>query len=205
MKTVLGLGPDVVQRILPHRRPFLLVDSVEAYETEPQPTLFASRLVSANEPIFDGHFPGLHLWPGVYTIEGLGQACNLLLIIAGLCEHRAGQGGDPAEVLEALKNLQLGYRLHPGYRADASQDLDRYLGDKRAALARAGLSAAVEVKLTAPVFAGQRLDYRVARARFLDELVRFDVEASVAGKTVAKGVMTSSRAFPMPPGPGEGA
>src|SRR5262249_30324140 len=77
----LSLGPDTIQRLPPHGRPFLMVDTVEGYERAPHPTLLAARHVSANEPVFEGHFPGLHLWPGVYTIEGLGQSANLLLVI----------------------------------------------------------------------------------------------------------------------------
>ena len=48
----LSLGPDVVTRLLPHRRPFLMVDSIEGYSRAPRPTLSAARMVSANEPVF---------------------------------------------------------------------------------------------------------------------------------------------------------
>ena len=57
------------------------------------------------------------------------------------------------------------------------------------------------MKLLAPVFAGSRLEYRVSLSRVLDSLQRYEVEASVAGKTVAKGTLTSSRgAMHMPAG-----
>ena len=82
--TKLALGADVVQMLLPHRRPFLLVDAIDAIVLGPRPMLCAHKMVSANEPVFEGHFPGLSLWPGVYTIEGLGQTTNLLNLI-GFC------------------------------------------------------------------------------------------------------------------------
>ena len=193
MKTTLELGPDVVQRLLPHRRPLLMVDRVEAYEDGPQPTLHAARMISANEPVFDGHFPGLSLWPGVYTIEGLLQASNILHILWIARADVKTAGGDPEEVFAALKNLELGYRLHPGYQPELTKKFAPLLGENPDPVSRGGLAGAIDVKLLAPVFAGQRLEYRTTVSRVVDQLQRFEVEATVAGRTVAKGVLTSSR------------
>src|SRR5262245_17504163 len=155
--TPLALGPDVVTRLLPHRRPFLMVDSIEGYARAPRPTLCAARMISANEPVFEGHFPGLHLWPGVYTIEGMGQSSNLLHIVWMLQRGWEEGGDDPADVLAALRNLELGYQLSPGYRPEVSARLLAVLADPGLP-SRMGMSAAVDVKLLHPVFAGQRLD-----------------------------------------------
>ncbi len=193
MKTTLDLGPDVVQRLLPHRRPFLMVDRVEAFEDGPQPTLWAARHISSNEPVFEGHFPELHLWPGVYTIEGLLQASNLLHILHVARETARAEGHAPDDVCAALRNLELGYRLQPGYQPELTARFSRLLGDTPDPISRGGLAGAVDVKLLQPVFAGQRLDYRVTLARVVEHLQRFDVEASVAGRLVAKGTLTSSR------------
>lgn len=199
MKTTLDLGPDVVQRLLPHRRPFLMVDRVESFEDGPTPTLVAARHISSNEPIFEGHFPGLHLWPGVYTIEGLLQTGNLLHILHVARELVRADGHDPDLVLAALKNLELGYRLQPGYQPALTERFSRLLGETADPISRGGLAGAVDVKLLQPVFAGQRLEYRVTLSRVVDQLQRFDAEATVAGKTVAKGTLTSSRgAFALP-------
>lgn len=197
--TALNLGPDVVALLLPHRRPFLMVDAIEAYEPAPQPTLHAVRNISANEPIFEGHFPGLSLWPGVYTIEGLGQSANLLHVLWTIQERWKEQGRDPAEPLAALRNLELGFRLQPGYRAAQSAELLGGLSAGGGSHARIGLAAAIDVKLLQPVFAGQRLEYRVVQTHVLEDAVRFQVEAQVAGKTVAKGVLTGTRNVPLPP------
>ncbi|CAN93515.1 MULTISPECIES: 3-hydroxyacyl-ACP dehydratase FabZ family protein [Sorangium] len=196
----LHLGPDVIERLIPHRRPFLMVDTVEAYGRAPRPTLRAARQISANEPIFEGHFPGLHLWPGVYTIEGMGQSCNLLQIIWAFERGFEEHGGDPAGVLAALRNLELGYKLRPGYRPEASAPLLEMLA-RTDLPSRLGMSAAVDVKLLHPVFAGQRLEYQVAQSHVFENLLRFDVEAQVEGRLVAKGVMTGTHGvrFPSPP------
>jgi len=195
----LHLGPDVVALLLPHRRPFLMVDSVEAYEPGPQPTLRAARHISANEPVFDGHFPGLSLWPGVYTIEGMGQSANLLHILWTIQGRWEQKGGNFADLLAAARNLDLGFRLQPGYRAAQSAQLQEALGFDTDPHARIGMAAAVDVKLLQPVFAGQRLDYIVSQTHLIDDIVRFQVEAQVAGRTVAKGVMTSTRNIPRSP------
>jgi 3-hydroxyacyl-[acyl-carrier-protein] dehydratase len=64
-----------IERILPHRYPFLLVDRVD--ELGPD-RIVARKLVSRNEPHFNGHFPGHPVMPGVLIIEALAQAGALL-------------------------------------------------------------------------------------------------------------------------------
>lgn len=198
----LKLGPDVVQLLLPHRRPLLMVDGVTGYERGPVPTLRACRHISPNEEVFAGHFPGLHLWPGVYVIEGMGQSCNLLEILWNLQDGWESHGGDPEQPLAALRNLEQGFRLQPGYRAEASAELIAVLDDVGL---RMGYSAAVDVKLLLPVFAGQRIDYHVRRTHKADRILRHEVEAEVEGKLVAKGVMHGARGLPFPSLPKRGA
>ena len=187
----LCLGSNVIELLLPHRRPLLMVDHVTGYAAEPSPQLTAGRHISANEEVFAGHFPDLHLWPGVYTIEGLGQSCHLVVLILTLQRLHREQGGDSEDVLVALRNLELGYRLRPGFRPELAE---RIVGPLRE-VNHLGVSSAVEIKLLQPVFAGQRLDYRVTLTHEIDKLKRFDVEALVRDEPVARGVMTGSVAF----------
>ncbi len=186
------LGSNIVELLIPHRRPLLMVDSIESFELQPEPRLTASRHISANEAIFEGHFPGLHLWPGAYTIEGLGQSCNLLYILVKIIR---GYEGDPENILRALRNLELGFQLHPGFKADDARRLVE--GISRTA-SFVGMSTSVDVKLLSPVFAGQRLDYHVRLTHEFEEQLRFETEAAVAGKPVARGVLTASAGFRLP-------
>lgn len=193
----LNLGPDVIAELLPHRRPFVLVDRIVDYTPGERPSLRAQRYISANEPIFEGHFPGLHLWPGAYTVEGLGQTGNLLQLIHNLRQGFARTGRNPEEVVSGLRNLELGFTMSPGHKPEASGGLLELLRSPDFP-PRAGLFAAVNVKLLAPVFAGQRLDYLATLTHVVEGTVRWEVEASVDGKVAARGAMSATSAIPMP-------
>jgi 3-hydroxyacyl-[acyl-carrier-protein] dehydratase len=65
-----------IQRLLPHRYPFLLVDRV--VEFIPGQKLIAYKNVTINEPFFNGHFPGHPVMPGVLILEALAQASAIL-------------------------------------------------------------------------------------------------------------------------------
>jgi 3-hydroxyacyl-[acyl-carrier-protein] dehydratase len=60
-----------IEAVLPHRYPFLLVDFVDEIDND---RIVARKLVSRNEPHFEGHFPGHPVMPGVLIIEALAQA-----------------------------------------------------------------------------------------------------------------------------------
>lgn len=65
------LNSNEIQKIIPHRYPFLLIDRVT--DLKPGVSCSAIKNVSANEPQFTGHFPGEHVMPGVLMLEALAQ------------------------------------------------------------------------------------------------------------------------------------
>src|ERR687888_1425625 len=67
-----------IQRILPHRYPFLLIDRI--VEMAPRERIVAIKNVTVNEPFFQGHFPEFPIMPGVLVIEAMAQAGGLLLL-----------------------------------------------------------------------------------------------------------------------------
>jgi 3-hydroxyacyl-[acyl-carrier-protein] dehydratase len=70
------LDVEGIQKLLPHRAPFLLVDRVVAFE--PGRKILAWKSVTMNEPFFPGHFPGRPVMPGVMILEALAQAAGIL-------------------------------------------------------------------------------------------------------------------------------
>ena len=67
-----------IKGIIPHRYPILLVDRV--LEIEPDKRIVAIKNVTADEEIFNGHFPGHAVLPGVFLIEGMAQSGGILLL-----------------------------------------------------------------------------------------------------------------------------
>ncbi|MBW2414458.1 MAG: 3-hydroxyacyl-ACP dehydratase FabZ [Deltaproteobacteria bacterium] len=71
------LGIHEIRKLLPHRYPMLLVDRVLEIEEAGDELVVAEKLVSANEPFFQGHFPEQPIMPGVLIIEALAQTAGL--------------------------------------------------------------------------------------------------------------------------------
>jgi 3-hydroxyacyl-[acyl-carrier-protein] dehydratase len=110
-----------IQKLLPHRYPFLLVDRV--VELVPGQKLTALKNVTANEPFFTGHFPGHPVMPGVLILEALAQASAILA-------YRSA-GMDPTQkvtYLMAIDNAKFRRPVVPGDRLDLAVEVVKHKG-----------------------------------------------------------------------------
>jgi 3-hydroxyacyl-[acyl-carrier-protein] dehydratase len=106
-----------IQRLLPHRYPFLLVDRVTEFSSEK--SLKAFKNVSANEEFFQGHFPGHPVMPGVLVVEALAQAAALLAF-KSMGVERAG-----VVYLMGIDGVRFRRPVVPGDRLDLEVSVQR--------------------------------------------------------------------------------
>ena len=116
---------QLIQRIIPHRYPFLLVDKVVEIDSLVSAT--GIKNVTFNEPYFQGHFPGVPVMPGVFLIEALAQTAavmvgvsmgladkNLLIYFMGIenCKFRRKVGpGDTLELRVSVLRGKIGSKV----------------------------------------------------------------------------------------------
>jgi 3-hydroxyacyl-[acyl-carrier-protein] dehydratase len=110
-----------IQKILPHRYPFLLVDRVT--ECVPNQRLVAWKNVTINEPFFNGHFPGMPVMPGVLILEALAQASALLAY-----QSLEGERDNKVALLMAVDNAKFRKPVVPGDRLVLEVELLKHKG-----------------------------------------------------------------------------
>ena len=111
---------DDIQRLLPHRYPFLLVDRV--VELEPHKRVLAYKNVSINEPFFQGHFPGHPVMPGVLVVEALAQAGGLLTQLS-----HVGETDNRMFYMVKVEGARFKKMVVPGDRLDLDVTIKRVI------------------------------------------------------------------------------
>jgi 3-hydroxyacyl-[acyl-carrier-protein] dehydratase len=117
------LDIEAIQKILPHRPPFLLVDRVVLLE--PGKRLVGWKGVTMNEPFFLGHFPGKPVMPGVLILEALAQACGLLAMMSKGADEDVK---DKVTFLMSIDGAKFRRPVVPGDRLELHVGVDKNKG-----------------------------------------------------------------------------
>jgi len=118
-----GMIYDVteIQKYLPHRYPFLMIDGV--LEMERLKRIVAIKNVTINEAHFQGHFPGKPVMPGVLIIEGMAQAGGLLLL------HEIPDRENKLLFLAAVDGVRFRRPVLPGHQLRIEVTVANWRGD----------------------------------------------------------------------------
>jgi len=112
---------EILARI-PHRYPFLLVDRCEEYR--PSQSIVGIKCVTANEPFFQGHFPGYPVMPGVLIVEALAQSGAVLM-----SKSLEVDVGGKAIFFMSLDNCRFRAPVRPGDVIRLNVEVLRHRGD----------------------------------------------------------------------------
>jgi 3-hydroxyacyl-[acyl-carrier-protein] dehydratase len=135
-----------IMDVLPHRYPFLFVDRIIAFE--PEKRIVGIKNVTANEPYFQGHFPGEPVMPGVLIIEALGQTAGVLAFRA-MGEEAEGKG----VYLMSINRVKFRRPVVPGDQLRLELDVVKHRGMIWAFQGKAlvGDQVAVEAEIMATI------------------------------------------------------
>ncbi len=125
-----------IMSILPHRYPFLLVDRIT--DLIPGEKAAGYKNVSANEPFFQGHFPGEPIMPGVLIVEALAQ-------VGGVALLSQEQYRNKLALFTGINKFRFKQMVRPGDRLDLSV----VLTGMRATMGKGDAEARVDGKVVA--------------------------------------------------------
>lgn len=100
-----------ILRCLPHRYPFLMIDRIVRIDRDE--TAVGIKNITFNEPIFQGHFPGKPIFPGVLIIEGMAQTAGTIVIA-----HDSASGVDNMVLMLTIDKAKFRKPAEPGNRLE---------------------------------------------------------------------------------------
>jgi 3-hydroxyacyl-[acyl-carrier-protein] dehydratase len=127
---------DDIEKIIPHRYPFLLVDRI--IEIEDGKRAVGIKNVTANEWFFEGHFPGKKVMPGVLIVEALAQVAAVTML-------RGMESAGKSPLFGGIEHMRFRKPVIPGDQLRLEFTLDKVRGP----IGKGSVKATVEGKLAA--------------------------------------------------------
>jgi len=173
--------------ILPHRQPFLMVDSIISHKSGKNPSLIANYTIKNKEPLCFSSESDDH-WPSMYVMEGLGQSCNLLIVISALelglmkANYKISSMDD---VFSRLMNK----------KTDVVTEILKDILHQRQTetFSSIGFMGAANMEITGHARRGQSISYEVQLNQSFGSLFHSVVKAYTDSKLIAHGTMVSAR------------
>jgi 3-hydroxymyristoyl/3-hydroxydecanoyl-(acyl carrier protein) dehydratase len=177
---------SLIEIILPHRSPFLMVDSITSYTGGKNPSMLAHYTIKDNEPIYSNNESYGHL-PSMYIIEGLGQCCNLLIVISTLEKRLMNTDLGINAMGEVLKKLM----------DDESDEITGILKDvlhqrMMVNYSNIGFLGSADVEITGHARQSQKISYEVKLNQVFGSLYHSTVRAYTENNLIARGNLVSS-------------
>jgi 3-hydroxymyristoyl/3-hydroxydecanoyl-(acyl carrier protein) dehydratase len=163
----LSVDALTTRRLVPHRFPMLLLDRVKGFYYEEQRCL-SIKVVSQNDPVLPGHFPGFPIYPGALSIEALAQNAGMAVML----QDRLQAVGSIEGVVEWLTQLP--------EQPVLSLDNVTVLAESR-------------IKHMSPVYPGSVIELEASLSLQRAGMAVYKVCARVDGLEVSKGQLTMAR------------
>ncbi len=142
---------DEIQKYLPHRYPFLLVDRILEMESE---RVVGIKNVTYNEPFFTGHFPDFPVMPGVLIVEAMAQTAGVLVLSTMPDRH------NKLVLLVAIESARFRRPVRPG----DTLRMEMAVIKRKASVAKFAGKATVDGQVVAEVEVMCKLEDKVEKA-----------------------------------------
>ena len=140
------MGTKEIMEIIPHRQPFLLIDTIE--ELEPGKRAVGKKCVTYNEPFFACHFPGEPVMPGVLIVEALAQTGAVAILSQPDFKGKTAYFG-------AINNARFKQKVVPGDVLMLELEIVRQKGPIGIGTAKATVNGKVAVQAELTFAVGQ--------------------------------------------------
>lgn len=177
---------SVITLLVPHRKPFLMVDRITFYDGGKTPSLHANYVLSDRGLLYSSEKAHDH-WPSMYVIEGLGQCCNLMIVISALEKYLVEAGlkfNSMGEVLKRLMNEE-----HDEVTRILKSVLNQRLKEMYSSV---GFVGSAEMEITGYARPGQTVFYETQLNHTYGSLYYSTVRAYTNNDLIARGSMVSA-------------